>query len=87
MSHNVKRAITLNSASSKFRNDIIEVILATYRLKGSCWRAVAKLELHILKAQNFVAMPQTENNEAFLFVTPRSRRFDFIASRTAHLAS
>ena len=32
-------------------------------------------------------MPQTENNEAFLFVNPRSRSFDFIASRTAHLPS
>ena len=32
--HNAKQAITLNSASSKFRNDIIEVIKATYRLKG-----------------------------------------------------
>ena len=28
-------------------------------------------------------MPQTDNNEAFLYVTPRSRSFDFIASRTA----
>ena len=32
--HNAKQAATLNSASSKFRNDIIEVIIATYRLKG-----------------------------------------------------
>ena len=32
-------------------------------------------------------MPQTDNNEAFLVVTPRSRSFDFIASRTAHLPS
>ena len=31
---NVALAITLYSASSKFRNDIIEVILVTYRLKG-----------------------------------------------------
>ena len=29
--------------------------------------------MHILKLQNFVAMPQTDNDEAFLFVTPRSR--------------
>ena len=62
-------------------------MIATYRLKDSCWRAVTKLELRILKLQNFVAMPQTENNEAFLFVTPRSRSFDFIASRTAHFPS
>ena len=34
VSHNAKQAVTLNSASSKFRNDIIEVIIATYRLKG-----------------------------------------------------
>ena len=27
-------AISLKSASSKFRNDIIEVIIVTYRLKG-----------------------------------------------------
>ena len=33
-SHKAKRAITLNSASSKFRNDMIEVKIATYRLKG-----------------------------------------------------
>ena len=26
-------------------------------------------------------MPQTDNNEAFLFVTPRSLSFDFIAYR------
>ena len=32
-------------------------------------------------------MPQTDNNETFLFVTPRSRSFDFIASRTPHLPS
>ena len=32
-------------------------------------------------------MLQTDNNEAFLFVTPRSRSFDCIASRTAHFAS
>ena len=30
----VALAITLNSASSKFRNNIKEVILVTYRLKG-----------------------------------------------------
>ena len=34
VSHNAKQAITLNGASSKFRNDMIEVIIATYRLKG-----------------------------------------------------
>ena len=34
VSHNAKQAITLNSASSKFRIDIIEVIIVTYRLKG-----------------------------------------------------
>ena len=45
------------------------------------------MEMYISKLQKFVAMPQTDNNEAFLFVTPRSRRFDFIASRTAHLPS
>ena len=41
--------------------------------------------MHILKLQNFVAMPQTDINDAFLVVTPRSRSFDFIVSRTAHL--
>ena len=34
VSQNAKQAITLNSASSKHRNDLIEVIAATYRLKG-----------------------------------------------------
>ena len=34
VSHNAKQAIMLNSASSKFRNDIIEVKIATYRLQG-----------------------------------------------------
>ena len=29
--------------------------------------------MHILKLQKFVAMPQTDNNQAFLFVTPPSR--------------
>ena len=30
VSHNGKRAITLKSANSKFRNDILQVIIATY---------------------------------------------------------
>ena len=34
VSHNAKQAITLKSASSKFRNDIIKVIIVTNRLKG-----------------------------------------------------
>ena len=34
VSHNAKQAITLNSASSKFRNDIVDVITATYRMNG-----------------------------------------------------
>ena len=32
-------------------------------------------------------MPQTDINEAFLFVTPPFSEVDFIVSRTAHLAS
>ena len=31
------------------------------------------MEVHILKLQNFVAMPQTDSNEDFLFVTPPPR--------------
>ena len=35
------------------------------------------LELHILELQNFVDMPETDGNEAFLFVTPPLSEFDF----------
>ena len=36
----------------------------------SCWRVVTKLELHILKLQNFNAMPETDNNELFYLSPP-----------------
>ena len=35
-----------------------------------CWRAVTKVELNNLEFQNFVDMPETDGDEAFLFVTP-----------------
>ena len=74
VTQNAKQAITLNSASSKFRNLHNRSNNSNLPFwRDNCWRAVTEMELHILKLQNFVAMPQTDINEAFLFVTPRSR--------------
>ena len=50
--HNAKQAITLKSASSKVRNDILKVIIATYRLKE-----------YLLESGNKIGIAQFETSK------------------------
>ena len=49
----VALAITLNSASSKFRNDIIKVIIVTYRLKGQLLESGNKTGIAYFETSKF----------------------------------
>ena len=87
----VALAITLNSASSKFRKDIIEVILVSYRLKEWFLRSGNKVGNAYFETSKFLLTGLRRiSTKPFCSLPPPPppfSEFDFIASQTAHLAS
>ena len=65
----------------------MEVIIATYRLKRWLLESGNKVEIAHFETSKFRCLASDGKQRSFSICYPRSRSFDFIASRTAHIPS